>query len=127
VFLEQRIRELERRRDTLARILEKIRAIREFYGDPETPWRARGSAVSLPKPEGCSNLRFRVRQGAGVEVRVVKDKHGFIVVVGNECYAVKRVIVDGAPLREPSAKCFEARRLRIRLNEECLIVTGGGK
>jgi hypothetical protein len=62
-----------------------------------------------------------------VEVRVVRDRDGFIVVVGNECYAVKRVIVDGATLREPSAKCFEARRLRIRLNEECLIVTGGGK
>jgi hypothetical protein len=63
-----------------------------------------------------------------VEVRVVRDGAQFIVIVGNECYAVKRVIVDGTPLKEPSAECFEARRVRIRLSdEECLIVTGGGK
>jgi hypothetical protein len=64
-----------------------------------------------------------------VEVRVVRDRDGFIVVVGNECYAVRRVYVNGTPLEGPHALCFEARRVKLRLwgDSECLIVTGGGK
>jgi hypothetical protein len=59
-YLTRKIVELERRKERLRRLRDKVHAMRMLYeGDPETPWRARGSAVSLPKPEGRSNLRSR--------------------------------------------------------------------
>jgi hypothetical protein len=50
-FFAQKIKEYNKKIETLSRLLE---IVRELAGDPETPWRAKVSDMPDPKSEGCS-------------------------------------------------------------------------
>jgi ABC-type cobalamin/Fe3+-siderophores transport system ATPase subunit len=73
-ILSRRIIELERRKESLRKLREKIRTLLMLEGDPETPWRANVSDMPDPKPEGRSHpASSGPVQGAGVFFRKKKS------------------------------------------------------